>query len=176
MMITSYVLVMAVVEDFALRHYAVRHGWASRIEHWPRRGRRHQRVVLRLAGMLDAHVTTHDLGEVDIAPFDVVRPNILFVAADRSTAFSNRGFEGPPTLVVEVLSRWTAQIDRGTKLQLYARHRVPHYWIVDPDGRTIDVHLLAASAYGAPKRFSGDSLVALPPFPGLTLDPVGLWP
>jgi Uma2 family endonuclease len=149
----------------------------------PAPGRKHQRVVLRLAAMLDAHVTSHGLGEVDIAPFDVVlsdpsivQPNIIFVAADRSTAFSNRGFEGAPTLMVEVLSRSTARTDRGTKLRLYARHRVPYYWIVDPDGRTIEVYRLAGTGYGRPRRFSGDGLVGLPPFPGLTLDPVPLWP
>ena len=67
--------------------------------------RQHQRVVLRLAAMLDAHVTAHSLGEVDIAPFDVilsdpnvVQPDIIFVATDRLPAFSDRGLEGAPTL------------------------------------------------------------------------------
>ena len=149
----------------------------------PAPGRKHQRVVLRLAAMLDAHVSAQGLGEVDIAPFDVVlsdpsivQPDIIFVAADRAAAFSNRGFEGAPTPTVEVLSRWTAQIDRSTKRQLYARHGVPYYWIVDPDQRTIEAHLLSGSVYGAPMTFRGDSLVDLPPFPGLTLDPVALWP
>jgi len=45
----------------------------------------------------------------------------------------------------------------------------------DPNGRTIDVHLLAGIAFGTPTRFSGDSLVDLPPFPDLTLDPVAVW-
>jgi Uma2 family endonuclease len=149
----------------------------------PAPGRTHQRVVLRLAMALDAHVTAHALGEVDIAPFDVVlndptivQPDILFVAPDRSAAFSDRGFEGAPTLVVEVLSPSTAHIDRNTKLQLYARHAVPYYWIVDPLARTIDVHRMAAAAYGVPERFGGDILADLPPFPGLSLDPATIWP
>ena len=148
----------------------------------PAPGRMHQRVVLRLAMALDAHVTAHTLGEVNIAPFDVVlsdpttvQPDILFVAGDRAAAFSDRGFEGAPTLVVEVLSPSTARIDRNIKLQLYARHAVPYYWIVDPGARTIDVHCLTASAYGAPERFGGDLLADLPPFPGLTLDPATVW-
>src|SRR5260370_20070395 len=130
----------------------------------PAPGRKHQRVVLRLAAMLGAHVSAQDLGEVDIAPFDVVlsdpsivQPDIIFVAADRAAAFSNRGFEGAPTLTVEALSRWTAQIHRRTKRQLYARHGVPYYWIVDPDHRTIEAHLLSGSVYGAPVTFTRDS-------------------
>ena len=148
----------------------------------PAPSRIHQRAVLRLAAVLDAHVTAHALGEVDIAPFDVVlsdpsivQPDILFVAADRFAAFSARGFEGAPTLVVEVLSPGTAHVDRNRKLQLYARHAVPYYWIVDPEARTIDVHRLAGDAYGVPERFGGDVLADLPPFPGLTLDPATVW-
>jgi Uma2 family endonuclease len=149
----------------------------------PAPGRRHQRVVMRLTSMLDAYVTAHDLGEVDIAPFDIVlsepsivQPDIVFVAKERAAGFSNRGFEGAPTLMVEVLSPSTAQIDRNTKLQLYARHGVPAYWIVDPDRRSIEVYILRGRRYGRPQRFSGDRLVGLPPFPSLILTPAALWP
>ena len=129
-----------------------------------------------------AHVTTHGLGEVDIAPFDVVlsdpnvvEPDVIFVAANRMTSFSSRGFEGAPMLMVEVLSPRTARIDRNTKLQLYARHGVPYYWIVDPEARAIDVCRLAGSSYERPERFDGENLVDLPPFLALALDPVALW-
>ena len=148
----------------------------------PAPGRMHQRAVLSLASALDGYVRAHALGEVNIAPFDVVlsdptivQPDILFVAADRSAAFSARGFEGAPTLVVEVLSPGTAHIDRNRKRQLYARHGVPYYWIVDPEARTIDVHRMAAAGYGVPERFGGAVLADLPPFPGLTLDPATVW-
>lgn len=145
--------------------------------------RNHQRVVLTLASSLDAHVRAHNLGEVDIAPFDVilsdpnvVQPDIIFVATDRLASFSNRGLEGAPTLVVEVLSPSTARVDRNTKLQIYARHGAPYYWIVDPEARTIDVYLLLEASYRAPERFVADRLVDLPPFPGLRLDPLVIWP
>jgi Uma2 family endonuclease len=94
--------------------------------------RNHQRVVLTLASSLDAHVRANNLGEVDIAPFDVilsdpnvVQPDIIFVATDRMASFSSRGFEGAPTLAVEVLSASTVRVDRNAKLQIYARHGVP---------------------------------------------------
>src|SRR5919109_1257924 len=120
-------------------------------------GRTHQRVVLRLAGALDAHVTAHEVGEIEIAPFDVilsdpnvVEPDIIFVATERMPS--------------------SARIDRNTKLQIYGRHGVPYYWIVEPEERAIDVHFLAGSSYGTPARFVGD-LVDLAPFSGLRLDP-----
>jgi Putative restriction endonuclease len=36
--------------------------------------------------------------------------------------------EGAPTLAVEIVSPSTDRLDRGAKLQLYARHGIPHYW------------------------------------------------
>jgi Uma2 family endonuclease len=144
--------------------------------------RAHQHVVLRLGAALDAHVAEHDLGEVYIAPFDVilaettiVEPDILFVASDRLGTFSARGLEGAPTLVIEILSPSTTHVDRGRKLQLYARYGVPYYWIVDPEQRVIDGYRLVAGAHGVPERFSGAMLTGLPPFEGLVLDPARLW-
>ena len=144
--------------------------------------RRHQRVVLPLGAALDAHVTAYALGEVYVAPFDVVladttivQPDIIFVANDRLGIFSQRGADGAPTLVIEVLSPSTARNDRTTKLQLYARYGVPYYWIVDPETRAIEVHRLAASDYAVPGTFAGNALTDIPPFDGLRLDPAALW-
>ena len=148
----------------------------------PAPGRTHQYVLLRLAAALHAHVSAHDLGEVYIAPFDViladatiVQPDITFVAKDRLAILSERGADGAPTLVVEMLSRSTTHIDRGAKLQLYARHAVPFYWIVDPERRVVEVYRFTAGGYDVPERFDGDGLTDLPPVEGLRLDPTSLW-
>jgi Uma2 family endonuclease len=148
----------------------------------PAPGRTHQYVLLRLAAALHAHVSAHDLGEVYIAPFDIilaettiVQPDITFVARDRLAILSERGADGVPTLVVEMLSRSTTHIDCGAKLQLYARHAVPFYWIVDPERRVVDMYRFTAGGYDAPERFGGDGLTDLPPFEGLRLDPTSLW-
>ena len=148
----------------------------------PAPGRRHQSALLRLVVALHAHVTTHGLGEVYVAPFDVilaettiVQPDIIFVADDRLTIFSERGAEGAPTLVIEVLSPSTTRTDRTTKLQLYARYAVPYFWIVDPERHVIEVYRLAAGRYDGPQMFGGDDLTGLPPFDGLRLDPASLW-
>jgi Uma2 family endonuclease len=148
----------------------------------PAPGRTHQFVVLRLGAALDAHVTARGLGEVYIAPFDViladttiVQPDIIFVANDRLAIFSERGAEGAPTLAIEVLSPSTTRIDRNRKRELYARHAAPHYWIVDPERRVIEVYRLVAGAYDVPDTFGDDSLTDLPPFEGLRLDPRSLW-
>jgi Uma2 family endonuclease len=103
-----------------------------------------------------------------------VQPDVTFVAKDRLGVLAERGVEGSPTLAVEVISPYTGHIDRSTKLSLYARFRIPYYWIADPQARAIDVYRLTNNAYEGPVRFTGD-LAGLPPFPGLTLDVASLW-
>ena len=144
---------------------------------------RHQDVLATLLGLLRAHVLENDLGAVVPAPITVilaetsiVEPDIIYIAKDRMSIVSARGtVDGAPTLAVEILSPSTARIDRQRKLQLYARHSVRYYWIVDLDLRVIDVYRLESGAYGRPARRSGADLAGLPPFPKLMIDAATLW-
>ena len=143
----------------------------------------HQEVLGSLFTCLSQHVKSRGLGKVFPSPIDcmlsdttVVQPDIVYVASGRLPAISRRGIEGPPTLAVEVLSPSTVQIDRGVKSQLYARHGVPHYWIVDPEARSIEAYRLAESAYELSARLEETRPLALAPFPDLALDPASLWP
>jgi Uma2 family endonuclease len=49
---------------------------------------------------------------------------------------------GAPDLAVEILSKSSSAHDRVRKRKLYLRSGVREYWIVDPDSRTVLVHLL----------------------------------
>ena len=89
---------------------------------------------------------------------------------------SERGIEGAPTLVVEVISPSTGAIDRRRKLQLYARYAVPYYWIVDPPARAIEAHAFAHGRYEEAGVLSGVTPASLPPFGDLMLDPGAIWP
>lgn len=50
------------------------------------------------------------------------------------------GIHGAPDLVVEVLSKTTAQRDKGRKREIYAKSGVKEYWIVDTWGKYIEVY------------------------------------
>jgi Uma2 family endonuclease len=148
----------------------------------PAPGVRHQRVSARLFDTLRHHVETRRLGEVLYAPVDciltdstVVQPDIVYVSPDLSALISERAIEGAPTLAVEILSPSSERIDRQRKLDLYARHGVPYYWIVDPAARVIVAHVLTAGAYHLAARLAGEAPQALPPFDGLRLDPAAIW-
>jgi len=149
----------------------------------PAPGSTHQRISRNLLVILHQHVTARGLGEVLDAPIDcilsdssIVQPDIVFVETGRLSAISARGVEGPPSLVVEILSPSTAQIDRGVKLQLYARYGVLYYWIVDPEARSIEAFRVSGAAYQLAGRLEGTPPAALPPFVDLALDPASLWP
>jgi len=143
---------------------------------------KHQIVSANLVRALDAHVRSRRLGLVLYAPLDiilsdttVVQPDIVYLDQTRAGAITSRGIEGPPTLVIEILSPSTSEADRHTKLQLYARHRIPHYWIVDPDARVVEAYALGVERYVLSSRISGDGALSAAPFSDLELPAASLW-
>ena len=142
----------------------------------------HQLVIGNLYLILRQHVRSRQLGEVFLSPIDcmlsdvsIVQPDLVYLDTGRGGLVSNRGIEGPPTLVVEILSPSTTEIDRSTKRQLYARHGVPGYWIVDPEARVVEAYVLSEGAYQLSARVAGSEPVSLPPFPDLAFVPALLW-
>lgn len=69
----------------------------------------------------------------------VVQPDLIVILNENRHIIHER-IEGPPDLVVEVLSPATKDRDLTAKRRLYARHGVREYWIVDGDRRTIEVN------------------------------------
>ena len=99
----------------------------------------HQAIVLRIARILGDHVEPRGLGQVAVAPLDVildvdngliVQPDVLFVSHERLSIIHNQVW-GAPDLVVEVLSRATAARDRAEKLGWYRQYGVRECWLVD---------------------------------------------
>ncbi|MBI3122335.1 MAG: Uma2 family endonuclease [candidate division NC10 bacterium] len=142
----------------------------------------HQRILGNLNEIIRQHVKGRGLGEVFFAPIDcilsdttVIQPDLVYLATSRLPIVSTRGLEGPPTLVVEVLSPATTLIDRSAKRQLYARYGVPYYWIVDPEARTVEAYVLSEDGYQLAVRGAGPEAVSLPPFPNLPLILASLW-
>jgi Uma2 family endonuclease len=143
----------------------------------------HQRVIGNLNEILRRHVKAEGRGEVLLSPIDcilsdttVLEPDLVYLDPSGAAQVSARGIEGPPSLVIEVLSPSTARVDRAVKLHLYAKHSVPWYWIVDPDARSLEVYALVDREYQLAERWEGAALVEPPPFAGLrsTLD--SIWP
>jgi Uma2 family endonuclease len=81
-----------------------------------------------------------------------------------------------PDWICEVLSPSTAGIDRIKKMPIYAREGVKHVWLVDPDGRTLEVFKLGADHRWIVIGLHGDKeKVRAAPFDAIELDLAVLW-
>jgi Uma2 family endonuclease len=105
----------------------------------------HQRTLQRLFLTLHAQVQEGGHDEVFVAPLDVimsptrvVQPDLIVVRPQNREIVRAR-IEGIPDLLIEILSPSNQKHDLVTKRRLYARSRVPEYWIVDPEAQTIEV-------------------------------------
>ena len=113
----------------------------------PNRG--HQRSSIVLGSRMLTFADERDLGWVFGAPFDVlfsdtdvVQPDLLFVSKEREEIITPANVQGAPDLVVEIISPSSSRRDWRDKRELYARHGVKEYWIIDPINRVIWLMLL----------------------------------
>jgi Uma2 family endonuclease len=115
----------------------------------------HQRISSNLEFTLQLFVRRERVGLIFYAPTDVylpgqetpVQPDLLFIAAGRQDIISDRGIEGAPDIVVEILSPRTWWQDQRVKLPLYEDTGMRECWIVDPETKTIKVHVLQKGQY-----------------------------
>jgi Uma2 family endonuclease len=70
----------------------------------------------------------------------------LVVVCDRNK-ITDRGIEGVPDFVVEVLSLSTRKKDITVKKNTYERFGVKEYWIISPKDEAIEVYLLKDGKY-----------------------------
>ena len=103
----------------------------------------HQRFVSRIERTIARLATT---GEVFFAPLDVyldednvVQPDVLWVGPESACTVGEDYLQGPPDLIVEVLSAGTARRDRREKFALYEQHGVREYWMIDPEAEFVEV-------------------------------------
>lgn len=112
---------------------------------------RHQIIVGRLIHLLLSYLETHPVGTVLTAPCDVllsdtdiVQPDVLYVRNNSKAHVTEHNVQGPPDVVVEILSPGTAARDRDLKLKRYERFGVQEYWLVDPNYNTFEILALNA--------------------------------
>ena len=81
----------------------------------------------------------------------------------------------PPDWICEVLSPSTPDYDRADKLPVYARERVAHVWLVDPDLTTLELLRLDGETYRLMHTWRGDVVVRAEPFDAVELELAALW-
>lgn len=138
----------------------------------------HQRVVGTLFGVIWTHLQSHQIGEVFMAPLDVVmsrhdvvEPDILYVSNDRRAhILTTLNIQGAPDLAIEVTSKGTRKRDETIKRRLYERG-VSEYWVVDPEIAVIRIYQREGDRFARVRELSreaGDALTT-PVLPGLEI-------
>ncbi|MCI8895465.1 MAG: Uma2 family endonuclease [Lachnospiraceae bacterium] len=108
----------------------------------------HQKISWRLHQAIGNYIDTKK-GSCDVyaAPFAVflneddinyVEPD-LSVICDRNK-ITDRGCQGAPDWIIEIVSPSTQRMDYGIKLYKYRTAGVREYWIVNPMKRTVTVY------------------------------------
>jgi Uma2 family endonuclease len=102
----------------------------------------HQKVLVKLSSKIYFFVEENSLGEVRVAPYDVhfdeeniFQPDIVFVSKENTHLIKERGLYGAPDIVIEILSPGNKGYDKKDKKQVYEKHGVKEYWIIEPNDK-----------------------------------------
>lgn len=134
----------------------------------------HAQLIMNLIELVFSPLVRAHGGRLFTAPVDVflrgaspVQPDLLVMLPGQLRLISKRGIEGPPALIVEVLSPGNPEHDLVTKRLLYARAGVAEYWLVSLEAATIEILALEGDHYRAHTRATGDALLISTVLPAL---------
>lgn len=101
----------------------------------------HERLQVFLVKVIGMFVDFFNLGEVlgsrtavRVSLHQTYGPDILFVSRERRHIIAENEVLEAPDLVIEILSRSTAEYDRGVKRDNYDKAGVRELWLIDPYG------------------------------------------
>lgn len=133
---------------------------------------RHQQLVRELLIEFGSFLRNKKC-QVFIAPFDVCLPDQKTEKQDEVTTvvqpdlvvicdpnkINQKGCFGTPDLIVEVISPSTASQDYIRKMELYEKHGVKEYWIVQPTDEIVMVFKLMSGSFGKPDIYDKQSKI-----------------
>jgi Uma2 family endonuclease len=136
-------------------------------EHYvtPSPNTRHQRILGSLHLLIGSWLETHSVGQVFMAPydvvfseFDVVEPDLLYLSNERAAkVLTPLHAKGVPELVIEIASKSTRKRDETIKRRLYERMGVSEYWVVDPEVDTIRLYRRDGDRFARPIELSREA-------------------
>ena len=143
---------------------------------------RHQSVLIDLAAQIFEFLKNKEC-KVFVAPFDVrlpeadenddeiqtvVQPDIVVICDPEK--IDEKGCRGAPDFVIEIISPSTASKDCIQKMELYERHGVAEYWIMDPFTNKMFVRVLNnRGKFGTPRTFETKDIIKTTVLPGLAI-------
>ena len=133
---------------------------------------RHQRVSGNLYYKV-RHYLNNQPCQVRVAPYDVrlqrsmdntkittvVQPDICIIC--NPEIIDERGCNGTPDMIIEIVSPNNAKRDVKDKYELYEEAGVKEYWIVFPNDKMIDVFVLIANKFQLLKKYVDDDIITV---------------
>lgn len=107
-------------------------------------------------------------GKEDGQIYTVLQPDICVVCNPEK--LDSRGCLGAPDLVIEILSPSNSNRDLKDKYEIYQEAKVPEYWIVRPEERSITLYVLKDGLYSSSRPVVEGEWVRSATFPDLSID------
>lgn len=134
----------------------------------------HQHILMNIVGIIAPFLAKKKIGYLFTSPVgvfltevNVYEPDLAFVSKKRKSLLSDRGIEGAPDWVAEILSPSTGRLDKGPKRTVYARTGVKELWLVDPVALEVRVFDLRNDPDTPKAVYGEEDEFASPIFPGL---------
>ena len=140
-------------------------------------GLTHQMVLTELIFVIGSFLKANPIGTIVSTPgvvlsnFSGVIPDLVFFSHEqRDTIVKDDRLYGPPALVIEILSPDSVDVrrDRIAKLQLYAKHGVPEYWIIDPRIMTLERYVDQGSSLTLSETLRYEDSLSTTSLPGFS--------
>jgi Uma2 family endonuclease len=113
-------------------------------------------------------------GKQDVVP-DVAGWKEELLSAEDLTNLSEARIEVTPHWVCEVISPSSIRMDKVLKSAKYAEGKVFHYWLADPEQRTLEVRKLQNEKWVVLNTFEGTEKVRAEPFESIEIDLGAFW-
>ncbi len=139
---------------------------------------KHQDIVRNFSVVLVNYVNKKNIGKVYHAPTDVVlaeeiivQPDILFITQERLGIITEKNIQGPPDLIVEVLSNDPKSVikDKREKKRAYEKYGVREYIIIDYYEKYAEHYFLMQGKYEEIGIYGEDDKFELKTVEGLTI-------
>lgn len=132
----------------------------------------HQQIAYNLVKEVGTRIDK--LGTVRIAPFDVIlspadvlQPDFIFVSKKSKARIAERGIEGTPDLVIEIISLSDETHDTVRKKSVYQTYGLRHLWFFHPKKKTVEILQLKGHSYVTKAVHTEKDVFSVPIFPGV---------
>jgi Uma2 family endonuclease len=108
--------------------------------------------------------------DIYLSETETYQPDLIFIRKEREHIIGKKKIEGPPDIVVEILSPSNAYYDLRHKRKIYEEKGVPEFWIVDPPEEAIEIYVNGPEGFYLHDKAEKEGRVASSLYPELVVD------